>query len=168
MTKRILMISILFLACISLHAQEFVVPKNYVLKRASDFKKYEADVIACINWLENTPLNEEVKKRKEANAFFLEWIVGNKSVSISIDADILSKYTDKNSDFLTFFMGGWTRYSLENNYSKDKQQGYYEGLKSIVNIYKKGIGVKKDEDVDELVEMYENGELEEWIKDNVK
>jgi hypothetical protein len=98
----------------------------------------------------------------------VKWISGSPSVSITLDADVVSKLADKNEQLLVLFMAGWTRYALENNYSKDNQKGYLEGLKSLINVYKKGIDIKKDKDVEKFVELHEKGELEAWVKENVK
>jgi hypothetical protein len=151
-----------------INAQNFEVPKNYVLNIAADYAKYEKDIIACANWMENTPLNVDEQKRIEANTFLMKWLTGSPTVSINLNADIVVKCTDKNSDLLMLFLAGWTRYSLENNYSKDQQKGYFEGFKSMINVYNKGILIKKDKDLESLIALHNKGELEAWIKDNIK
>lgn len=151
-----------------INAQNFEVPKNYVLNVAADYAKYEKDIIACANWMENTPLNVDQQKRIEANTFLMKWLTGSPTVSINLNADIVVKCTDKNSDLLMLFLAGWTRYALENNYSKDQQKGYFEGFKSMINVYNKGILIKKDKDLENLIGFYNKGELESWIKDNIK
>ncbi len=150
------------------NAQNFEIPKNYVLNVTADYAKYEKDIIACANWMENTPLNLDQQKRIEANTFLMKWLTGSPTVTINMNADIVVKCSDKNSDLLMLFLAGWTRYSLENNYSKDQQKGYYEGFKSMINVYNKGILIKKDKDLENLIEVYNKGELEAWIKDNIK
>jgi len=154
--------------CYQAKAQEFEVPENYVLKETADFEKYEKDIIACANWIENAPLNKDEQKRTEANSFLIQWLTGTKTVNINLNADITTKYFDKNTQFIVIFMAGWARYSLENNYSTDQQKGYYEGFKSVINVYKKGIGIKRNTDLDKLIKIYDKGELENWIKDKTK
>jgi len=151
-----------------LNAQEFVVPKNYTLNTAADYAKYEKDIIVCANWMENTPLNIEQQKRIDANTFLMKWITGSPTVSIGLNADVLVKCTDKNPDLMILFIAGWTRYALENNYSRDQQKGYFEGFKTIINVYKKGISIKKDKDLEKIADIYDKGELESWLKENVK
>lgn len=161
-------IAILFVLSIGqIKSQNFDVPEDYVLESKEDYTKYEKDVIACANWMENSPLIKD-NKRIEANSFFITWLTGSPTVTVSIDADFVVKYTEKNPDLLVIFMAGWARYSLENNYSKDIQKGYYEGYKSIINVYKKGVGVKKDKNMEKLIKLYEKGELENWITENVR
>lgn len=170
MKKRLVfLIMILFVFGINqIKSQNFEVPKDYVLEAKDDYSKYEKDIIACANWMENSPLDKDVAKRKDVNTFFMKWLTGTPTVSVSISADLVVKYTEKNPDLLMIFMAGWTRYSLENNYSKDQQNGYFEGYKSIINVYKKGFGIKKDKNLEKLIKIYDKGELENWIKENVK
>ena len=150
------------------NAQDFEVPKNFNPKTKDDFAAFEKDVIACVNWLETTPPDQNIEKRKDAGAFLIQWISGSPTVTISLDAQAVVKVTDKNPQLLVLFLGGWTRYALQNNYSKDIYKGYYEGLKSVVGVAKKSAGLKKDKDLDKVVAIYDKGELENWIKENVK
>jgi hypothetical protein len=149
-------------------SQSFEVPKNYDLKVKEDYVKYEKDVIACANWMEITPLDQESQKWTDANIFILKWLTGSPTVNVNIDADLLIKYFEKNNEFQIIFLAAWTRYSLQNNYSKDQLQGYYEGFKSIITIYKKGTGVKKSKDMEKIASIYDKGELETWLKENIK
>lgn len=59
-------------------------------------------------------------------------------------------------------MGGWTRYALQNNYSKDSVQGSIAGIKSAIKVYKTGL-LKKDKEMDKLIALDEKGELETWV-----
>jgi hypothetical protein len=159
----------LTLPCVSLlKAQEFTVPRDYVLAEKEDYSKYEKDIIACANWLENTPLGTEADKHKEANVFFMKWLKGSPSVNISISEDYVLKYTEDNPDLLIIFLAGYTRYALENSNNKEIQDCFYEGYKSMINVYKKGVGVKKDKNLDKLVKMFDKDELQSWIHENIK
>lgn len=159
---------ICFIFAASAFAQELTVPPLDGMKTEADYNKYEKDVIACANWLEETPLNKDREKRVQANAFIMKWVTGSSNVTIGLDANVMSTLADKNEQLLVLFISGWARYSLQNNYSKDNQKGYLEGLKSLINVYKKGIDIKKDKDVEKFVEMDEKGQLEAWVKENVK
>jgi hypothetical protein len=165
--KHLLILSFIVISFSTVYAQEFSVPEIVDFKNEADYAKYEKDAIACADWLENTPLNQDRDKRAKANAFMIKWISGSPAVSIGID-EMVTKLADKNEQFLVLFMSGWTRYALENNYSKDNKRGYLEGLKSVVNVYKKGIDIKKDKDVEKFVELNDKGELEVWVNENVK
>ena len=127
-----------------------------------EFIASEKKVLATIDWIENTPINQEVEKRKQQNALLIGWITNSPTVTLELNADILD-FTKKNSDLLIVFMAGWTRYSLQNNYSKDNVLGSTAGLKSAIKVYKTGL-LKKDKEMQKLVDLDEKGELEESVR----
>ena len=125
----------------------------------------EPNVLATIDWLENTPFNQEQDKRKQLNATFIAWLTNAPTVTLEINADVLT-FTKKNPDLLVIFMGGWTRYALQNNYSKDITAGTIAGIRSAVKVYKTGL-FKKDKELQSLVDLEEKGELENWVKNKL-
>ncbi len=137
-----------------------------VPKKAEDYKATEPQVIATINWLEATPVTEQTDKRKQQSSLLVQWLMGSPSVTIELNAYIMD-YCEKNTELLTAFMGGWTKYVLENNYSKDVFQGNLAGLKSLIKVYKAG-GLKKDKKVQSLIKMEDEGKLEDWLKEQLK
>jgi hypothetical protein len=150
-------------ASTGLFAQQFEVPKDYVLKSNDDFAKYEKDVIACIDWLMATPYNQGEEKRTEANRFLLEWIVGAPNVTIQINGDIVT-FMDNSPELAAIFMGGWTKYVLETK-DDNMYKGNLNGIESVVKYYKankKFIG--EDKAVEKYVQMKEKGTLGDYIK----
>lgn len=147
------------------HAQEFDVPK-YKMETAEDYSKYEQDVVACVNWLEATPMTEQELKRKEANAFLVKWISGSPTVTIELNVAMV-KFMDKNPALLSMFMGGWARYVIEHK-DDNKVKGTLAGLRSVIKVYNMGRGVKKDKEIEKLHKLDQKGELENWIRKNLK
>src|SRR5688572_22517769 len=101
-----------------------------------EFVASEKKVISTINWLEDTPLDQDTEKRKSQYALLMGWLTNSPTVTIELDALVVS-FTEKNSDLLMIFMGGWTKFCLENNYSNDKVKGNVAGIKSAIKVYKK-------------------------------
>jgi hypothetical protein len=132
-----------------------------------EFAKSEKAVINTINWLENTPVNQDIDKRKKTNALVIAWITNSPTVTIEINMNTLP-FTKKNTELLMSFMGGWTKYCLENSYSEDKIKGNLAGIKSAIKVYKMGNGLKSDKSMDKLIALDEKGELEKWIKDQLE
>jgi hypothetical protein len=168
--KQILIVALLLVFSQVSFAQDFQVPKNYSFKKKEDFAKYEKDVISCTQWLENTPLNQEAPKRKEANAFLLSWVSGAPNVSVEINQKIVN-FSEKNPDLLMIFIGGWTRSSLETPANdKDKVKGNLAGVRSVIKFYKANLdkGIKKDKNVEALVKLEDDGKLEAWVKENLQ
>lgn len=136
-----------------------------VPKKAEEYKPTEPNVIATINWLETTPVTSETDKRKQQSKLLMEWIMGSPTVTVALNGYIMD-YCEKNNELFTMFMGGWTRYCLENDYSKDELQGNLAGIRSMIKVYKAG-GLKKDKKMQELVDLDASGKLEEWVKTKI-
>lgn len=131
-----------------------------------EFIESEKRVLATINWLESTPLDQEEDKRKSQYALLTAWIINSPTVTIEVNSKTLT-FNKKNDNLLMFYMAGWSRYALLNHYSKDVVQGNLAGIRMAMGIYKKGVGVKKDKEMEKLIKLEENGELEKWVKDQL-
>jgi hypothetical protein len=135
-------------------------------KTKEEFVQSEKKVLATINWLENTPLDQDANKHQQQYALLTGWITNSPTVTLTINANVLT-FSKKNSQLIMFFMAGWTKYALENNYSNDVEKGSIAGVRSAIKVYKKGVGLKKDKAMDQLVQLEEKGELEKWIKEQL-
>ena len=148
--------------------QTFRVPQNYSLVKKTDYAKYEKDVIACVDWLENTPVNKQREKRKEASRFLFMWVSGSPNVEITLSQKIPG-FT-KNPDLVMIFLGGWTRFDLEHpDQSKDEVAGNLAGIKNVIKVYQEnlGKGIRKDRDVQKMIKLEKKGKLEEWVRKRV-
>ena len=58
---------------------------------------------------------------------------------------------------------GWTRYVLQNGYSKDVIQGNVAGIRSAIKVYRLGNGLKKDKEMEKLIKLDESAGLESWV-----
>ena len=146
-------------------AQEYQVPQKVKLEKPEDYAVYEPDILRCIDYLESSSLDQS-DLRKEASAFLVTWLSGCPNVSVEIQPYVL-ELISKNNGFLTIFMGGWTKYALQNPGDKDKLQGHLAGLRAIIRVYKNGKGVHEDSAVDEIVEADKNASLQEWIQNKL-
>ena len=157
----------IILSAFILNAQEFEVPKNYKLEKKEDYKPYENDVLAAIEYLETSPFDKNIEKRKEVNAFLLKWMTGVPYVKIEMNSYVL-ELTKKNKDFLMIFLGGWTRYALQNPEGNNKFDGNLAGIQNIINVYTTADGIKKDKKVEKLIKLQKKGELEKWLKETLE
>lgn len=131
-----------------------------------EFVASEKNVLATINWLANTPADQDADKRKEQFAMLTAWIINSPTVTIEVNSNVLT-FTKKNSDLLIYFMAGWTKYVLENNYSKDLVKSNLAGIRMAMNIYQKGIAMKKDKEMEKLIEKESSGTLESWVTEQL-
>jgi hypothetical protein len=132
-----------------------------------EFVKSEPLVINTAEWLESTPLNQEPEKRKQLNTKFLEWLTNSPSVTVTLNAKLVS-FEKKNPDLMFVFMGGWTKYSLQNGYSKDLVQCNLAGIKSAVKLYQLGNGIKRDKEMEKLIDMDTKNSLEGWVRSQLE
>jgi hypothetical protein len=161
-----LLLSFAFVALITFSAiaqTKFEMPQNIQLKSDADYAKYEADIINAAKWLEETDLDKETKKRQEVNAFVMNWLTGTPNVSVDITEPILKLY-EGNRELLAIYLASYSRNFLENKTSATKLTAIKAGLTSIVNVYKKGIALNKNKEMEKLVKSYDQGKLDEYIK----
>ena len=162
-------ITVLLLTTQMIFAQDFEIPKNIKLKQESDYMKYEDDVLNGINWLENTSIQEQITKRENTSAFVLKWIMGTPTISIGLQAFQID-LTKKNPELLTSFLGGWTKFAIENPSEKeDAIKANIEGFKSLIKVYSAnlGKGMKKDNKIEKLIKLSPE-ELKEWVRKEVE
>ncbi|WP_299339393.1 hypothetical protein [uncultured Psychroserpens sp.] len=159
-----LCIAILLLWSLSFQAQEFNIPDNYSLTSEADYKKHQQDALDAINWLENTPLNEQESKRKNVSAFVMQWLTGTPTVTISVSAYIV-EVAEKNPDLLLTFLAGWAKHAIENSRKLNEMEGNVAGMKSVLKVYEnnKDSGIKKDRALEKLLKKKSDKDLEKWI-----
>ena len=147
-------------------AQDFTVPQLPTNKE--EFIKSEPDIIAAAKWLEANPIGTQKEKTIQVNVYVMKWITTSPTVNIEIDADFTNKLFDNNNQLLLMFMAGYIRYSLENNYSKDKLKCYTAGIKSAINNYALGGDIKKNKLLSKAIDADKEGKLEEWVGEKSK
>jgi hypothetical protein len=137
-------------------------------KAKEEYAASEPYVINTVNWLEDTPLDQEADKRQAQSMLLVAWISNAPEVTIVMEEKMMPFLKKGNEVLMVIFMGGWTKYCLQNNYSKDAVQCNLAGIRSVIKVYKKGVGLKKSKEVEKLIALDDKGELEQWVKDNLK
>lgn len=159
---------VLLIACFTnfAAAQDLRLPSNLDLKTAEDYANYETEIIDLVNWLEKTPMDEQDDLRSDAYRFLMIWVEGAPNVSIEIHAFVMD-ISKKNAEFIMLFMAGWTKYELQHQEETDVYSGSQAGLEFVLNIYEKGVDVKKEKLLDQLLAIQKEGKLSNWINDKV-
>lgn len=164
-TMTILLKSLVLFSLMSCSAALYPQSEEFLEEVPETEEEYAASkqrVINTINWLDQTAINEDVDKRREQTLLFIDWMNGSPSVTITINSSV-AVFTKINPELLVTFMGGWAKYTLENDYDTDEVKCNLAGIKSVIAFYKNGNGLKKDKKVEKLVKMNE-AELEAWVK----
>jgi hypothetical protein len=146
-------------------AQTFDVPAQYTLSKPDDYARYEPQVLSTINWLEATPVNQDVSRRKQAQRFLLTWASGSPKVSIGLQPYVGELY-GKQTDLLMAFMGGWTRYSLQHPADTDALTLNAEGVQAMLKLYALG-GMGTIPALEKVRDLTAAGELNTWLKSKI-
>ena len=163
---RIVTIFIFLMITHVVRGQEFEVPQNYILEE--NIVKYEKDIIRCVNWLEETPINQQIEKRGDANIFLLFWFTKSQNMMRLPICETI-KFNENNPDLLFSFMGGMSIFVLENRDEPiDIIKANLSGLKSVIKVYKMGNGIMEDENIEKLIELDDRNELENWVREQIK
>lgn len=162
----ILSLAFTTLCFVTIDAQvKFEVPQNVELNVKEDYAKYEPAIVEATNWLEATDLDKEIEKRKQVNSFAMQWVLGCPTINIEL-TEQLGKIYGKNDQLLLLYMLGYSREFIENKTIATKFSATKAGLTSIMNVYKKGLGIIKNKEMDRLIKLTEKNKLDEYIQKN--
>jgi hypothetical protein len=168
--KKPFLFCLLFLltSILSAHAQtRFEVPQDVQLNAKDDYAKYEPAIIDAAKWLEETDLDKEADKRKEVSSFVLKWISGSPDVDVEL-TEKLAKIYGKNFQLLTIYLASYARYFLENKNTATRFSATKAALTSMMNVYKKGIGISKSKEMEKLIKLTDSNKLDDYINENFK
>lgn len=161
--KQVLLFASLLLFSVQAFSQTFEVPVDYKFETKDDYIKYEQNVIGGVNWLLETPLNQEQSKRKEVNAFLMTWLSGSPTVTIEVSSNIVT-FVDC-PDCLMIFLGGWAKNTLETKDNTDKLKGNLAGIESVIRFYNSNkASLGKNKAIQKYIKLQEKGKLEEHVK----
>lgn len=156
-------LTIILLLCLAMNltAQEIQIPDDIQLESKKDFQDHEKLVLQSIEWIQNTPLSQNPSKRREINAFLMKWMSGTPSITIELVSGLVPLEC---SECLMLFMSGWTKYSIENNYSQDKLKCALAGVEMTVAFYEKNKSeLGKKSEMEKLIKRKKKGKLEKYV-----
>jgi len=165
MKKTIITFVITLFAAISATSQtKFDLPQNIELKTESDYAKYENDIISAAKWLEETDLNQETDKRKQVDVFIIKWMSGTPKITVELSESLIKLYGE-NNELMVLYMASYSAYSLENE-NANKTAAIKAGIVSMINVYKKGISIKKSKEMEKAIKAFDQNKLDEYIAKN--
>lgn len=165
--KKIFATMLLAAATFAVHAQnnkDNGVPQQIRLAKPEDYTQYKKNVLQCINWLMDTPYDPASEQQRAANAFLMQWVAGSPDVKVVLAPGVMN-FLEANPNLLTIFMGGWTRYALEQSQPEDKLNGNLKGVESVIRYYEKNREkLKQDKQVEAYAEMQQKKTLKSYIE----
>ena len=142
---------------------EFEVPEDIQLEAKEDYTLYESDIIDAAKWLEETNLDKEINKRTNVNVFVLQWLTGSPTVDLEIGEELI-KLVENNTPLLGIYLASYAREVLENKEASTKFSATKAGLMAVMNVYKKGIQINKNKNLDKLIALTNKNKLDDYIK----
>lgn len=98
-----------------LHAQEPLIPQDFLQTAPAAYYHYEQNVLECIAWLTETPLEADSFDRRAIGSFIDAWLRETPSIRISLDP-ALTAFLDGTQYFeeqMTVYAGGYAAGLLE-------------------------------------------------------
>ena len=166
MRLRSILSLILLLGCAQCIAQSIScprLPEKYEWKTARDYKRDEDLVLRTLQWLNKTPLNDELIMRSTANLFVMQWICGSPSLNITIDTSILPFYAEF-PDLLFPYIHGVAQCRLTKNKSCDELKATVNGFNTVAFMIRNDDNLKKKKPLQALVKASKKGKMELYVQ----
>ncbi len=124
------------------------------------------EVLACIEWLQETPISQSLDSRRTVNAYLLQWISRSPNVHVELRPGIVDMATN-NPDLLPVYVGGWVRYSLESGEEYPSIEAHIEGMRAVVKFYSANReGLNYDRYLEKLIKQEKKGNMEKFLSKN--
>lgn len=164
MTKlRTILAAIFFISISAIAQTNFEVPSNVKLETPADFENYENDVVNAATWLEETDLDKDKVKRREVNTFVLQWLTGSPTVTVELSEPLIKLY-DKNEQLLGLYLASYAKYNILNKTNTSKFEATKAAFVSMIKVYKKGIDIVKNKEMEKAVKLFDQGKIDDYIK----
>lgn len=148
------------------HAQSFEVPTNYTFETEADYKKYEQEILACIDWMGTKDAYSNPEANQKAVQFFLEWVTGSPTVTITIP-----KYASKffeDPTLLFHFMTGWTGAAIKNPKITELEANV-AGVDNVIAFYITFKDYLSDNKaIKKLIKQQQKGKLKNYLAKKIK
>lgn len=138
------------------------IPKDNTWSTAAQYKRDLENVKKILQWLLCSPLQQELSKRSEANAFVLEWISGSPFVHVEVNTSDLP-FTNDFPDLLFTYIHGYALKALETK-QKLSHDVYCEAGYTAVAQLTHTDEFKKNPSLMELHKAVKRNHLSEYMK----
>ncbi|HVB02424.1 MAG TPA: hypothetical protein VNE41_01770 [Chitinophagaceae bacterium] len=154
------------------HAQQYQPPVNDVLAKAMDYRIYQDTVITTVNWLLHSSLDRDIQTRREAEKFLVGWLNGCPQ-TINLNGTIAPIMNKKNSpyhiDLLTAYVGAMAVFEIQHPNNKSQDTIQLAGVDGVLTLYQYNIPLLyKDKSIRNYIRLKKNGQLSQWIHDQLK
>jgi len=138
-------------------------PDKYEWKTVRDYKRDEELVLKTLNWLNSTPMNEQIIQRSKANLFVMEWICGSPTINIRVETSELPFY-EEFPDLLFPYIHGMAQCKLKKKSACDEQKAVISGFKSVGFMVLADESLNKSPTLKQLIKAYKKDKLANYIE----
>lgn len=138
-------------------------PDKYEWKTAREYKRDEDLVLRTLQWLNSTPMNEQLVVRSKANLFVMQWICGSPSLKMVIETGSLPFY-EEFPDLLFPYIHGVAQCNLTKNKSCDEQKATINGFNTVAFMIQHDDVLKKNKSLQGLLKASKKGKMELYVQ----
>jgi len=138
-------------------------PEKYEWKTAREYKRDEDLVLRTLQWLNATPMNEQLVTRSNANLFVMKWICGSPSLKLVIETGSLPFY-EEFPDLLFPYIHGVAQCRLTKNNSCDELKATVNGFTTVAFMILNDDRLKKNKSLQTLVKASKKGKMELYVQ----
>lgn len=134
-------------------------------KTAEEYTIVEPNLLATIQWLADTPPDENPSKREDQYKYLLGWITGSPTVNMDL-FPYVADMSQKNPEVIIYYSAGWIDYAVRNDYSTDKMALHSAAIRYVLALYDKGY-MKKDKMLSKLAKVVKKDKLDAWVQEQL-
>jgi hypothetical protein len=138
-------------------------PDKYEWKTAREYKRDEDLVLRTLQWLNATPMNEQLVARSNANLFVMKWICGSPSLKLVIETGSLPFY-EEFPDLLFPYIHGVAQCNLTKNKSCDELKATINGFNTVAFMIQNDDSLKKNKSLQGLLKASKKGKMELYVQ----
>ncbi len=155
--KFILFLLLLWFGLSELKAQGEIFPDHIPLDSRKSYVQYEPYLIPSIDWLQNTPLNQDPQTRKRLDNFIMLWLQKNTEITVTLP-DYLIEFQNIHTEFYFLYAGAWMKKALLEP-GLPRSEYFITGVQAMVDYYERGMGIRENDYLNTLVEWKNQGRL---------
>lgn len=185
--KKLLVAAMFAFAGLCASAQDALIPMDYTETKPEDFYRYEQNVLNCMTWLMETPLDERQMERQVISQFVQVWMQASPTVVIYFDPKLIeflevSSYPDEQA---TVYVGGYLTALLKEKQKQgtldkmtalpkgiskaDRITGAMGAVESSVEFYDNNRGtLGRNRSLEKLRKMQKEGTLRKYVEANLE
>jgi tetratricopeptide (TPR) repeat protein len=139
-------------------------PATYTMEEKEDYVRYEKEIVETIDWLIETPTNEDIDIRAKKNALALKWISGCPYIAVELNEDVVP-YIGECPECMMVFMGGWVKYAINTKDYDNALKGNIEGTYAVIQFYNNNkTRIANIKSINKLIKLKSEGKLESYIE----